>query len=86
VKLTKKQAIARVEKALEPHQPPDYRMKVISQGVQKIDGMWYVVVEPSREDIKSYDFNGRLAEAAADLVRQNGEYIQLTTVMPQHAV
>jgi hypothetical protein len=74
-----------VEKALEPDQPADYRMSVVSEGVQKIDGMWYAVVEPSREDVKSYDFSGRLAEAAADLVRQNGEYIQLTTVMSQHA-
>ena len=82
-KLTKRQAIDLVEKALEPHQPTDYRMKVIREGAQKIDGIWYVVVQPSREDVKSYDFGNRLAEAGADLAEKSDEYVQLTTVMPQ---
>ena len=81
---TKEQIIALAEQYLELHQPPDYRMRDLREGVRKIEGTWYVVVEPSREDVKSYDFNARLAEAATELMDAEGVDVLLTTVLPRH--
>ncbi len=72
-------------KALGPHQPEDYRMEVVKDAVEKKDGIWYVTVLPTRDDVRSYDFNARLAEAAVDIMEKNNLYIQFTTVMPQLA-
>lgn len=82
---TKEQIVAMAQRYLAPHQPADYQMRVLHEGVQKLGDTWYVVVEPSREDVKSYDFNARLAEAAMDLMDAEGVNVLLTTVLPQHA-
>jgi hypothetical protein len=83
--MNKEQIIKLAEKALAPHQPGGYRMTIVRDGVQKIDGIWHVAVKPSREDVRSYDFNARLSEAAVDLMKRKDVYIQFTTVIPQHA-
>ena len=85
MKGSKSQIITLVQEALDRHQPKNYRMTVARDAVVRNDDTWYVVVEPSREDVQSYDFNARLAEAAAELWDVKGIKIQLTTVLPQHA-
>jgi hypothetical protein len=83
--LTKEDVVTLAEESLEPYQPTDYRIQVVPHAVEQQDGTWYVVVEPSREDVRSHDFGSRVAEAAADLMERDDVDIQLTTVMPQHA-
>jgi len=85
VKHSKSQIITLVQKTLDRHQPDDYGMAVARDGVVRSGDTWYVVVEPSREDVRSYDFSARLAEAAAELWDVKGVKIQLTTVLPQYA-
>ena len=74
--LTKEDVVALTEKSLEPYQPNDYRIRVVPQAVEQQDGTWYVVVEPSREDVRSHDFGSRIAEAAADLMERDDVDIQ----------
>jgi len=85
MKYSKAQIITMAQKALDHHQPSDYRMSVVRDAVVRNGDTWYVVVEPSREDVQSYDFNARLAEAAAELWDKKDVNIQLTTVLPQYA-
>jgi hypothetical protein len=85
-RMTKSKIIRIVEEALKPHQPSDYRITVVDHkgAVEKHGDTWFVVLEPSREDVKSYDFGARMAEAGADLMDRDDVIIQLTTVMPSH--
>jgi hypothetical protein len=85
-KMTKRAIIQLVENALKRHQPSDYRIRVVKDkdAVEKRHGIWFVVVEPTREDVESYEFGARMAAAGADLMEQDDVPIQLTTVMPQY--
>ena len=71
-----------VQKYLEPHQPQDYRLNVVPNGIKKNDDYYYVVVRPSRDDIRSYDFYAALAEAEIDLVDKENLNILLVPAMP----
>ena len=81
--LTTRRVIDLARKYLEPHQPRQgYRLDVLEDGVKKDDGWWYVLVRPDREDIRSYDYYGRLAEAEIDLKDKEHVNILLVPVLP----
>lgn len=69
-------------KYLEPHQPASYRLQVREQGVKRDDDWWYVLVQPDREDVRSYDYYGRLAEAEIDLKDKEHLNVLLVPVLP----
>jgi hypothetical protein len=65
-----------VEGHLEPHQPADYRLKVV--GV-RIDGdYYYVVVQPDRDDIRSTDYYNILVDVEDEL--EKGEHLNVLLV------
>ena len=78
----RKAIVALVERYLAPHQPKNYRLVVKSRGLEKRDDCWYVVVEPSDPDAKSYDFVGRMVEAEQDLSEHEKVEVLLVPVMP----
>lgn len=80
--LTTDQVIAMARKYLEPHQPVNYRLQVQEQGVRRDDDWWYVLVQPDREDVRSYDYYGRLAEAEIDLKDKEHLNVLLVPVLP----
>jgi hypothetical protein len=81
--LTAKRVVDLARKYLAPHQPREgYRLVVREKGVKKDDGWWYVLVEPDREDIHSYDYYGRLAEAEIDLEDKEHVNVLLVPVLP----
>jgi len=55
------------EEHLKRHQPKGYRLQVDPDGVMEEDEWTYVVVKPDRNDVKSYDYSSRLAEAEQDM-------------------
>lgn len=71
-----------VRRYLEPHQPSGYRLNVIEQGIRRRDNWWEVVVQPDKEDIRSYDYYGRLAEAEDDIEEHEDLKILLVPVLP----
>lgn len=71
-----------VRRYLEPHQPSGYRLNVIEQGIRHRDDWWEVVVQPDKEDIRSYDYYGRLAEAEDDIEEHEDLKILLVPVLP----
>ncbi len=71
-----------VRRYLEPHQPSNYRLNVIEQGIRHRDNWWEVVVQPDKEDIRSYDYYGRLAEAENDIEEHEDLKILLVPVLP----
>ncbi len=81
-RLTAKQVVALAKKYLEPHQPKDYRLRVSERGVKKDDDWWYVLVQPDREDVRSYDYYGRLAEAEISLKDAENVNVLLVPVLP----
>ncbi|MBV9851375.1 MAG: hypothetical protein JO250_17030 [Armatimonadetes bacterium] len=79
----KQQVIETVRRYLEPYQPADYRLNVIETGIRHTgDDWWEVVVQPDRDDIRSYDYYGRLAEAENDIEDHEHLKILLVPVLP----
>ncbi len=74
--------VALAQKYLEPHQAPDYRMEVEADSIQQDDDWYYVVVIPSRYDIRSYDYSARLAEAELDLQEKEQLNVLLVPALP----
>jgi len=71
-----------VRRYLEPYQPPDYRLNVMEQGVRHRDDWWEVVVQPDKEDVRSYDYYGRLADAENDIEENEDVKVLLVPVLP----
>ncbi|MFI5381232.1 MAG: hypothetical protein ACHRHE_18195 [Tepidisphaerales bacterium] len=80
--MTENDVIALVEKYLKPHQPPDYKLKISPEGIRRDDDWWYVVVQPDKEDVRSYDYYGRLTEAELDLQEKEHVNVLLVPVLP----
>ena len=54
----------------------------MEQGIRHSDDWWEVVVQPDREDARSYDYYGRLAEAENDIENHEDLKILLLPVLP----
>jgi hypothetical protein len=80
--LTAKQVITLARKYLEPHQPREYRLEVTEKGLKKEEDWWYVLVQPTGKDVRSYDYYGRLAEAEIDLMDSEKINVLLVPVLP----
>ncbi len=80
--LTPKQVVSLARKYLEPHQPQGYRLEVTEVGLKRDEDWWYVLVQPSRQDVRSYDYYGRLAEAEIDLKDSEKVNVLLVPVLP----
>jgi len=70
-----------VRRYLEPHQPSDYRLNVMEQGIRHRQDWWEVVVQPDKE-VYSYDYYGRLAEAEGDIENHENLKVLLLPVFP----
>lgn len=79
---TRERIIEIVGKYLEPHQPKNYRLHVRPKGMRQDGDYWYVVVQPDKEDIRSYDYYGRLADAENDIEENEQLKILLVPVLP----
>lgn len=81
--INEKQIVEIVKRYLEPYQPLDYRLHVMDDGVRHSrDDWWEVVVQPDKEDIRSYDYYGRLADAENDIENHEDLKILLVPVLP----
>lgn len=69
-------------KYLEPHQPADYRLEIDPESIHQDESCYYVVVVPSRYDIRTYDYSARLAEAELDLQEKEQVNILLVPALP----
>lgn len=70
------------KKYLDRHQPTDYRLVIVPDAIQRDDDWYYVVVEPSRNDIRSYDYSARLAEAELELQERENVNVLLVPALP----
>ncbi len=71
-----------VRRFLEPHQPKDYRLNVLEQGVRHDGDWWEAVVQPDKDDARSYEYHTILAETENELEEQTGMNILLVPVLP----
>ncbi len=78
----REQIVEIVAKYLEPHQPKNYRLHIRLKGMRQDGDYWYVVVQPDKEDIRSYDYYGRLAETENDIEENENLKILLVPVLP----
>jgi hypothetical protein len=75
-KFTPADVVGLAERYLEKHQPTDYRILIDRIGVKEDEqGWWEVPIRPSKEDVPSYDWIGRSAEAAADMDEAEGLHV-----------
>ena len=71
-----------VERYLERHQPEDWRLEVQPDQIRQDGDWWEVVVHPSRREVYSYEYYGRLAEAEGDLADAEGINVMLVPLLP----
>ena len=76
------QVIKLVERYLESHQPRDYRLRVLTEGVRQDENWWYVSVQPTSERPRSYDYYDALSETEQDIQEKEHENILLVPAMP----
>lgn len=69
-----------VTRYLEPRQPQGYRLNVV--GLKRDGDYFYVVVQPSREDIRSYDYYNILAEVENDIEENENLNVLLVPALP----
>lgn len=74
-----------VQKYLQPYQPDpaDYRLEVVPEAIGQDEEWIYVVVEPSREGVRSNDYSSRLVEAELDLQDKEHRKILLVPALPE---
>jgi hypothetical protein len=76
IKHTPVEVAKMVERYLEKHQPAEYRILIDATGVKEDeDGWWEVPIRPSKENVPSYDWIGRSAEAAGDIDEAEGVHV-----------
>ena len=52
-----------VQKYVDQHQPPDYRLRVLgSEATRREEDWWYVVVTPDRAGVRSHEYAERLSD------------------------
>jgi hypothetical protein len=76
------QVIETVRKFLEPHQPKDYRLHVLEKSIRHDRDWWEVVVQPDKDNIRSYEYHTILAETENELEEQTGMNVLLVPVLP----
>ena len=75
--MTKEQAIELVQRHLNRHQPPDYRLQVVESAIRHENDWWYVGVGPDRADVRRYDYYDRLAQVERELDDEENANISL---------
>lgn len=78
----RKRIVQLARKYLEKHQPSNYRLEVIEDAIEQDDDWYYVVVEPSRQDVRTYDYSERLVEAELDLQEHEKVKVLLVPALP----
>ena len=76
------QIVRLVQSCLDSRQPDNYRLQVVPEGVRKEDDWYYVVVQPSREDARSYEYYGLLTDAETELRDEKKKNVLLVPVLP----
>jgi hypothetical protein len=69
-RLTSSKVVTLAREYLEPHQSKDFRLELLNEAERQPDGWWYVYFRPSREGLKSYEYEGRVIEAMQDLMEK----------------
>ncbi len=77
--VTSQDDIARLVQAyLDRHQASDYRLNVVTNGIERRKDWWYVTVLPDRNGVQAYDYSNRLTLAEEEL--QDNESLKVLLV------
>jgi hypothetical protein len=72
-----------VERYLKPYQPTDFHLDVEREGISRDGDWWYVVVTPSKPDIRAYDYDQIVSRAEDEIERDEGIKVLLVPVKPE---
>ena len=78
----RKRIVALASKYLKKNEPPEYQLVIDADSIQEDDDWYYVVVTPSRTDIRSYDYSARLADAELDMQENEKVNVLLVPALP----
>jgi hypothetical protein len=53
---------AMVQRYLDQHQPPDFKLNIVNGAARQDGTWWYVVVQPTPGDVRSHKYADALAE------------------------
>lgn len=76
------QVLDAIEHYFERHQPRDYHLHVLRQGVRREGDWWYVAVKPDRQDIRARDYSALMEQAEEELESQAQLKVLLLPVLP----
>ena len=66
------QLLDAVEDALQRNQPEDYRIEMSREGVRNDGDWWYVVVHPTKPDVRASEYTRRLEQVENEIARSHG--------------
>lgn len=76
------EVLNKIEKYFSEHQPRDYSLSVLRNGVKHEGNWWYVAVQPSIPDIKARDYAAIMEKAEDELETQSHLKVLLLPVLP----
>ncbi len=80
--MSEEQVLDAIEHYFDHHQPTDYHLMVVRQGVRRDGDWWYVAVKPDRSDIRARDYSDLMDQAEEELEAQSNLKILLLPVLP----
>lgn len=76
------EVLNKIEEYFSEHQPRDYSLNVLRNGVKHEGNWWYVAVQPSIPDIKARDYAAIMEQAEEELEKQSHLKVLLLPVLP----
>ena len=80
---TKQDIFDVVRRYLEPHQPQNYRLQIITDACRQEDDWWYIVVQPDRDEVQAFEYALILNVMEQELQEKEGLKVLLFPVSPE---
>lgn len=81
--MTSRQILDTVENTLERHQPVDYRIEMSRDGVRNDGQWWYVVVHPTKPDVRASEYTHALEQVENEIARDHGVNVLLVPTIAE---
>ncbi len=71
-----------VEDYFSQHQPREYHLNVLRQGVRRDGDWWYVAVQPTPPDVRAREYSDVMEQAEDTIKTQTNLKVLLLPVLP----
>lgn len=80
--MNENQVLDIIEDYFRGHQPRDYQLSVLRQGVTRDGDWWYVAVQPTPPDMRAREYSDMMEQAEDDIRAQANLKVLLLPTLP----